>query len=302
MNGKKILTVAVHDGRYHGDDVFAVATLMMYFAIRFPGEYIIKVIRTRDTALLETADFRIDVGGRCDPSTNDYDHHQVGAPVRDNAIPYASFGLIWNEFGRSVCGEDRRLADFVEETLVWAVDAQDNGFPLYESEVVEGVRPFTISDVVFGLWNFKMTFEKVVEVMSLFLKSQIASGQKSIGCYDQIGEALVLQSQNPRLLVLDFDCGGDWAYAVVKQSPETLFVVRPYENGLWSVTAVPTVVRGSKFRAYLPQRFAGLKKGSLVEASGIPRLEFCHNQFILATGQTKESVIALAQMAINEAS
>src|SRR5690554_5270603 len=74
-----------HSGKFHSDDVFSAA-LLTYLN---PN---IDIIRDYDIP----EDFEgivFDIGG------GKFDHHQEGALVRDNGIPYAAFGLLWKEFG-----------------------------------------------------------------------------------------------------------------------------------------------------------------------------------------------------------
>lgn len=95
----KDITIVTHNGSFHADDVFAVATLHL----AFPDKNI-TVIRSRDAQKFLLADFLVDVGGSYDPDNNKFAHHQTGgAGVYDNGIPYASFGLVWKKFGNSVC-------------------------------------------------------------------------------------------------------------------------------------------------------------------------------------------------------
>ena len=35
-----------------------------------------------------------------------YDHHQKDSRVRENGIPYAAFGLLWEELGTEILGEE----------------------------------------------------------------------------------------------------------------------------------------------------------------------------------------------------
>src|ERR1035437_8037366 len=97
LKQKKILVT--HNGIFHADDIFATATL----SLLLDGH--IKVTRTRDENLIKSADYVYDVGGIYDPALNRFDHHQVGgAGKRDNGIPYAAFGLVWMQYGETVCG------------------------------------------------------------------------------------------------------------------------------------------------------------------------------------------------------
>ena len=142
-------TVAVHDGPHHADDVFCVACMI----ILNPN---IRIIRTRNKILLDSADFRIDVGGKYNPVTGDYDHHQEDfSEYHSSPNEYkfskgpklAGFGLIWRHFGKHVIEEildkfsvmarrssckttDEELEfifNSIDNGLVASIDALDNG-------------------------------------------------------------------------------------------------------------------------------------------------------------------------------
>ena len=58
------------------------------------------------------------MGGRSDPATGDFDHHQKGgAGERENGIRYASFGLVWREHGEALAG-GAEAAAAIDERLV----------------------------------------------------------------------------------------------------------------------------------------------------------------------------------------
>ena len=74
------MRVATHPGTFHADDVFAIAALRL-------AHVQVEIVRTRDEEAQAAADVRVDVGGRSDPATGDYDHHQRGgAGERANGI------------------------------------------------------------------------------------------------------------------------------------------------------------------------------------------------------------------------
>ena len=105
LPGPRLMRVATHPGTFHADDVFAVAVLSLVHDD-------LEIVRTRDDARVAAADVRVDLGGRSDPSTGDFDHHQRGgAGERENGIWYASFGLVWREFGLSGRRRGRRGGD-----------------------------------------------------------------------------------------------------------------------------------------------------------------------------------------------
>jgi uncharacterized UPF0160 family protein len=135
--------IATHDGSFHADEVFAIAALGLL------GEPI-EIIRTRDRDVLAGADVRVDVGFRYNPSTGDFDHHQRDFDgVRDNDVRYASFGLIWREYGVRVCDGDQEVADAVDASLVQGVDANDTGQLLAET-LIDGAYALTINGVIGG--------------------------------------------------------------------------------------------------------------------------------------------------------
>ncbi len=97
-----------------------------------------KVVRTRDSAVLDTLPIIVDVGSVYDPAAHRYDHHQKGfTEVLDGfKTKLSSAGLIYRHFGKDVLSavcpglSDAQLnlvyrkmyISFVEE-----MDAVDNG-------------------------------------------------------------------------------------------------------------------------------------------------------------------------------
>src|SRR6476620_10451279 len=101
------MRVATHPGNFHADDVFAIAVLALA-----NGE--LDIVRTRDETELAAADARVDVGGRDDPQKG-------GAGERPNGVRYASFGLVWREYGARLAGSEDAAAA-IDERLVQGVD------------------------------------------------------------------------------------------------------------------------------------------------------------------------------------
>jgi uncharacterized UPF0160 family protein len=139
LRQEKIMKVAIHSGRFHSDEAFAIATLKMLGDVEY--------VRTREESVMQSCDLRVDIGRKYDPKTGDFDHHQPeGAGKRENGIPYAAFGLIWKEYGAKVC-ESKKVAHLVETRLVQVIDANDSGFDLLEPKIKD-VKSFTIDDAI----------------------------------------------------------------------------------------------------------------------------------------------------------
>lgn len=83
-----------HGGKFHADDVFSAALLRL---LR-PDIRIHRGFQVPEA--FEGLVFDIGLGP--------FDHHQQDAPVRENGVPYAAFGLLWREFGAAFCRRRRR--------------------------------------------------------------------------------------------------------------------------------------------------------------------------------------------------
>ncbi|MFN8151679.1 MAG: MYG1 family protein [Solirubrobacterales bacterium] len=297
------MQVATHHGSFHADEVFAVAALGL-----LPEP--LEIVRTRDPELLATADLRVDVGFRHDPATGDFDHHQRDFDlVRDNGVGYASFGLIWREFGARICDGDQEVADVVEETLVQSVDANDTGQRITES-LIEGVRPMTVNGVIGGFnarWDEDLPaeeererFDAAVELASGILAREIASAASGRRAIRIVRDAIAAaaDSGNPRVVTLPDNV--PWKQVVVTEAPEALLVIYPKRQG-FGVETVPAALGTFDNRLDLPEEWAGLENDDLVRVSGVEDALFCHVKRFLAVARSKAGAERLAELALADA-
>jgi uncharacterized UPF0160 family protein len=293
--------VATHPGNFHADDVFAIAALRL--AAAADGGAPVEVVRTRDEAVQDAADARVDVGGRDDPVTGDFDHHQKGgAGARANGVRYASFGLVWRHVGAGVAGGDEAAAA-VDERLVQGVDANDNGQTIMES-LVDGVRPMTVSGVVAALnpsWDEQLTpaqedgrFEQAVALATSILAREVA-GAAAFQRGRELVSAAIARAEDPRLIELDRNM--PWRETVVEGAPDALFVIYPKSDG-WGMQAVPQAPGSFDNRLDLPEHWAGLSGAPLAEATGVPDAVFAHAARFYASAGSREGIIALARQAM----
>ena len=293
------MRVATHDGSFHADDVFAVAAL----GLAHPE---IEVVRSRDRAVLDACDVRVDVGRRNDPESGDFDHHQKGgAGVRPNGIPFASFGLVWARYGAELCGGDERAAAEVEERLVQGVDAIDTGFSLTRP-VVADVRPMDVSDLVDAFnpaWDEPVTdedrlagFLEAVGVATGIVRRRIAAAQARSRAHGLVQEAIA-RASDPRVIELDRKM--PWHEPVVTGAPEALFVVYPKAEG-WGVQTVPQALGTFVNRKDLPAAWAGLAGEELAGVTGVADAEFCHSARFIAVARSREGIDELVRKALAE--
>lgn len=59
-----------------------------------------------------------------DIGRGEYDHHQKDSRIRENGVPYAAFGLLWERLGAGILGEE--LAQTFDEAFVQPLDNNDN--------------------------------------------------------------------------------------------------------------------------------------------------------------------------------
>jgi uncharacterized UPF0160 family protein len=287
------MKVVTHPGNFHADDVFAVAVLDLAAGP-------LEIVRTRDEQAIAGADARIDVGGRSDPATGDYDHHQKGgAGERPNGIRYASFGLVWKRYGPELAGSPEAAAA-VDERLVQGVDANDTGQELTRP-LVDDVRPMTVSGVVAAMnpaWDEDLTdeeedarFAEAVALAAGILERTIA-GAAGFRRARQLVLDAIGRAQDPRIVELDRNM--PWRETVVANSADALFVMYPKSDG-WGLQAVPEVAGAFANRRSLPEAWRGLSGPELRAATGVDDAIFCHAAGFYASAQTREGVLALAR-------
>jgi uncharacterized UPF0160 family protein len=294
LKNKKV--IAVHNRRFHSDDIFSVAVL----SILHNGA--IKVIRTRDEKEYAKADYIIDVGLEYNPVKNKFDHHQEGgAAKRPDGSDYAAFGLLWLQFGEKICGS-KEVADRIEKRLVKANDLIDNSVDIF-SKTIKDVTPYLIED---GLEIFNLTwleaeslrdehFDLAVKMAKEILLREIkvwtdrVQGEKEV-------ERFYRESVDKRIIILN----GRYPWEeVVNKYPEPLFVVSFREDsGQWGVTTVRDDLASFKSRLFFPKNWGGKRDAELALITGVKDALYCHHNLWLAIAGSKEGAIKLAKLAI----
>ena len=291
------MRVATHDGSFHADDVFAVATLSLVDAA-------LQIVRTRDEDLQASCDLRVDVGWREDAASGDFDHHQRGgAGERPNGVRYASFGLVWRHYGERICGGDPDVAEWIDRSLVQGIDAHDNGQRV-SAPLIDDLEPMTVSRALTAynpLWDEDDSpaegdrrFGEAVALAGRILAREVAAGAAHARAAALVADAIG-RAADPRLIELDRDL--PWHRAVVTGAPEALFVIYP-KTSAWGLRAVPRELGDFANRRDLPAAWAGLSGAGLVAATGVGDAVFCHSARFMAVAGSREGITALARLAL----
>jgi uncharacterized UPF0160 family protein len=288
------MRIVTHSGPFHSDDVFAVAALFL----RFGKD--IQVIRTRDEGVIATADIVVDVGAEYDENKLRFDHHQ-GPPLRENNVPYASFGLVWKKFGEELAGSVE-LARMIDYKLVQPIDAADNSIETV-IPAVAGVIPYLIQDAIKSLrptWkegdDFDATFMKAVDFAIIILEREIMRAQAKIEAIESVSRAYDA-SADKRIVVLTQHYPYDLFTA---NHPDVLFVVFPSnaEGSTWNAKTVGISENSYESRKDFPESWAGKRDGELVAVTGVPDAIFCHRGRFLAVATSREGALRLAELAV----
>ncbi len=301
FNKKKILVT--HDHGFHGDDLFAIATLCIYFKNK------IKIIRTRDPNIISSADVVCDVGGIYDPKKNLFDHHQKeGAGKRENGIPYASFGLIWKHFGLELCDNSKDAWDLIENGIVAPIDASDNGFDVVSLKFKE-VNPHTIEQaflVYSPAWNEnkenidKIFIEQVKKIIKLLEREIKVAKAKALG--RKILMDAYNSAEDKRIVISEVSFSRNLFQEILSALPEPVYLLYPStRNDHWNVEAVIKNPGTYESRKLLPESWRGIlgDNNKLTEIEGVKDVLFCHRSGFLIKVKSKEGAIKLAQIALN---
>lgn len=284
-------TIATHNGGFHSDDVFSIAAFQLLLGVDE-----VSVVRTRDEELIAQADYVVDVGGIYDHAAKRYDHHQVGAPVRENGIPYAGFGLVWRHYGEEICGS-AEVASSIEERLCQPIDAGDNGVELYSLNETQ-VRPFELYNVI---TSFRPTTNDVEEVNTAFMRAvafarellvRLIAQDKEYQRVAEVVRAVYEQSEDKTILLFSEPIERH----MLIQYPEPLAIIYPSDEGTWKVGTVPTGEGAFEDRGKFPAAWAGLRDEELQVVSGIEDALFCHKNSWRFVAGSKESAIKAARM------
>ena len=300
MPESKKIRVVTHSSSFHTDDVFAVATTLLY--LEKQGKQA-EVIRSRDKEVINSGNYVMDVGDVYNPEINRFDHHQYGgAGVRENGIPYASFGLVWKKFGEELCGS-KKISEEIDIEIVQPIDGPDNGYGFMKSSI-PGVFSFDIGLLTFlftPTWKEKnadlyQIFMKLVSHAKVILERRIKVGQD-----DLEAEKIVIdtynRSQDKRLIITEE--GYPWE-SVLNSFPEPLFVIYENRDKNWTIKAVRSEQNSFDLRKKLPENWAGKRDLELEKITHVSGANFCHMKRFMAVNKTKEGILKMAEIALGE--
>lgn len=299
--------LVTHSGGFHADELLSSVVLTRLFPRA-------QLIRSRAPDWIAPGPDRIvyDVGGAYDAEKRIFDHHQRGAPLREDGRPYSSFGLVWKHYGRDYLAAigvpaehvDAVHADF-DADFVLPVDLMDNGAlepsvagplaGLTLPVLLETLKPaFDDPDPEAG----ERAFLAALAIARSFVEANIAQAAAKLRA-DGIVRTAIAETGAGR--VLELPRGMPFRAAIIDAGADhLLFVVHPRDKD-WCVTGIRRAADGFELRADLPAGWAGLSNGALEAASGVTGASFCHNGRFIAAAATREAALEMAELAVKEA-
>jgi uncharacterized UPF0160 family protein len=302
-------TLVTHSGTFHCDDAFAYAVIRLALGLATPNEDH-RLVRTRDAAAIAAADIVWDVGAEHDAARGRFDHHQRGAPMRENGgVPYSAAGLVWQFHGVAAVRAllsvaDARMAEAVaaaiDEDVIRRLDAIDNGIEhpddtLGLADLVADFNPAWDSGLVGDRAAEDAAFVEAAALAEAFLRRRVGKVKARLAA-DGLVAAAFARGTDP--LVLELDRKMPWQGAVFSHQMPVLYAVYPVPDGNWIVDAMPPEPGSFAQRLPLPEAWAGLRDQELAAVSGIADAVFVHPQRFVGAAASHEGAMAMASRAI----
>jgi len=313
MNHASISTLITHSGPFHADDVLSFLILDTLY----PDA---TLTRTRDKEVISTAGpdtVVFDVGNEYDPDRNRFDHHQIDKPVREEGLPYSSFGLIWKHFGINFVGHilsrDKGETDpkviakvhrKMDVRMVRDIDAVDNGRPMPDQAGC--THPMTISSM---LMDFRpdfddcddaamdRAFQSAGRAALPFLIKKIHKIHASLRSDKLVAQA-IMDRVDPTWIELPIGLPFDGPL-FRSGKKEILYVVNP-AKGEWQLNTVNVAPHSYTARRPLPHAWSGLRDADLADVTGVEDAVFCHTERFIAIARSREGIMKLLKLALSE--
>jgi uncharacterized UPF0160 family protein len=299
--------LVTHSGGFHADELLSSVVLTRLFPAA-------RLVRSRAPEWITPGTDRIiyDVGGAFDPDARIFDHHQRGAPLRDDGQPFSSFGLIWRQFGRDYlsahdvpAGDIDAIHASFDSDFVLPVDLMDNG--ALSPSVAGPMAKLTLPSLLETLKPVfderepdadNRAFHAALSVARSFVEASVHQSAAKLRAESIVRHAIERTGDG---YVLELPLGMPFRPAIVKAGADhLLFVVHPRETD-WCLTGIRKTSEGFDLRADLPAAWAGLVGQDLEAACGVAGATFCHNGRFIAAAKTRDAALQMAAIAVAQA-
>ena len=291
-----------HSGTFHADEIFATLILSLI-------NKDIVVYRTNevDDKMRQTKCIIYDVG------RGELDHHQKGGNgTRENGIMYAACGLVWKKYHEDVfvkLGIDKIDWDYlysqIDKNLIQFIDANDNGLT---PDIGVDYKYVTIASIVASFnprWDEDMAlsnerFLNAMDICRKVLENEVLSQISKLKAKDKVEDAIE-NSYNHILILEEYMPWQDFVLSSQSDKAKDLwYAIYPSKRGGYALHCVNVKQGSFENRKSLPLAWAGLENKELQEVTGVDNARFCHTARFLATTDTYEAALKLAELAVND--
>ncbi|SER59971.1 MYG1 family protein [Lachnobacterium bovis] len=263
-----------HAGSFHSDDVFATAFLQ----ILNPNITVHRIFKC--TSELDGIIYDIGWG--------EFDHHQKDKRYRENEVPYAAFGLLWEKFGTLIMDEES--AQKFDEYFIQPLDLSDNtGCDNDFAMAISDFNPKWDED--------KSTDEAFFEAVSFakgILERRFEKTKSNLKAREIVREELSKLPEDIEIFELQNDV--PWKSAV--KDTNIKYVIYKSNRGGYNIQCVPSDEDKDELKKALPEEWRGKTQEELEELTNVKGFRFCHNSGFLCAAETIEGARAIAKMAL----
>lgn len=264
-----------HAGRFHADDVFSAALLRILRPdVEISRGFIVP--QGFDGIVFDIGDGK-------------FDHHQKNGPRRENGAAYASFGLLWREYGEYFL--PARAAKSFDAKFIQPIDIDDNkGTGNAIAGIIGAYNPNwdEVSDE-------DAAFFEAVSVVKNILWHKLNSLQAVERGHVVVREAL----EKMQGTLVELEKYVPWKPVLVESAAE--FVVFPTERSGYSLQCVPKDFLGKTGnKVPLPASWCAAPADVLQKLTGVKDITFCHASGFMCAVGSLEGARALVKKAKEE--
>ena len=305
-NHAGLIEVAVRDGIFHADEVFACGLLSIY--AKELGITML-ITRTRDPEVYNNCDLVLDIGGVYDGEKY-FDHIQDDASlIQSNGVKHSSFGLI----AEAIIG-DKRLLNGIYPTLIWPIEVADNRQKKSDVATYIGdskgswVTDFnppalTICNDTPPESEDTLTYDDQMFMEAVRIASDIISRvilrEKDLLASEEFVRFAATNETHDNICVMNRFLPA-WKKIIVNEFPEIKYVIFPNKTCGYNVVGVPKNATDSSVKVSFPKRLCGLKDFTLSKESGISGGISVHKNGFMGTWNTLDGAIEAAKLSIKE--
>lgn len=166
-------------------------------------------------------------------------------PVRRNRIPYASFGLLWRDYGRFLIN-NREGFRYFDDHFIQELDLAENY--LHENSLTEMIdlfHPQTDEDEDKMFWQAESIAEKI-------LKREIRHTHAWMEAKEEIGNRLKKQEPDDPILIMERSV----PFQDLLAKTGIRFAIYPVHDGKWKASVIRYHTDGSDKTIYFPEEWA----------------------------------------------